>query len=361
MKADMDKKRQLSQNIQKVGERENRIQESGLERFWETKGTHHMEDEELNQLLGGRNICVMEEAQPPAVEDFEVLSGPEITDDVTSFIEDSVKIYLRQIGRIRLLTEEEELAIAKRIERGEDAAKKELANANLRLVVSVAKRYVRGSSMSFLDLIQEGNMGLMKAVDKFDYHKGYKFSTYAMWWIRQSITRAIADQARVIRIPVHMRERMNKVAGASRKFREDHGREGTIKELSGILGMAETNLEEIMRLYSDTISLDAPVGEEEDNMLMDFVSDDSTTEQFVSVEQVMLREEINHILSELTEREQKIIRLRFGFIDGRVWTLEEVGKEFHVTRERIRQIEARALRQLRTKRGIGLLKSYLES
>ena len=275
-------------------------------------------------------------------------------------MEDSVRVYLREIGNIPLLTKEEELELAIKVSRGDKKAKEKMANANLRLVVSVAKRYVGSSNMSLLDLIQEGNIGLIKAIEKFDYHKGYKFSTYAMWWIRQAITRAIADQSRTIRIPVHMKERINKIKKELRKFIADNGREPTIPELAEIMDSSEKQIEENMKLFSDTVSLDTPVGEEEDSALMNFIADEKANNQFTSVEHIMLGEEIDELLSELTERERRIIRLRFGFVDGRIWTLEEVGQEYHVTRERIRQIEARTLKRLKGKRNAKNLKLYLE-
>lgn len=283
-----------------------------------------------------------------------------LEDEVNDFIsEDSVRAYLKEIGSIPLLTQEQEVEIAKKIEQGDESAKKIMANANLRLVVSVAKRYVRGSNMTLLDLIQEGNIGLLKAIDKYDYHKGYKFSTYAMWWIRQAITRAIADQSRTIRIPVHMKELMNKITRTSRQFLADTGRDPNPNELAVLMNIPKERMNDIYKWYGDTISLDTPVGDE-DSMIKDFVADESMPEQFASVEHVMLGEEINTILSELTEREQRVIRLRFGLADGKVWTLEEVGKEYHVTRERIRQIEARALRRLRMKRETKKLRAYLD-
>lgn len=279
---------------------------------------------------------------------------------VSEYLDDSVKIYLREIGQIPLLTCEEELALAKRIEEGDCLAKQEMVNANLRLVVSVAKRYVRGSNMTLLDLIQEGNLGLMRAVERFDYHKGYKFSTYAMWWIRQAITRAIADQARTIRIPVHMKEKMTKVRKTCHQFMVDEGREATIEEIVQLVDMPMEHVKEVLELNRDTISLETTFGEEESTELLDFVSDESAPEQYHEVEQSVMREEIREALGELSEREQRVLVLRFGFQDGKIRTLEEVGKEFHVTRERIRQIEARALRNLRTKKKTKLLKEYLE-
>ncbi len=276
------------------------------------------------------------------------------------YVADSIRSYLREIGKYPLLTAQEEVDLAKRIEAGDPIAQERMINSNLRLVVSVAKKYVRSSKMTLLDLIQEGNLGLIKAVGKFDYRKGFKFSTYAMWWIRQAITRSIADQGRTIRIPVHMKERMNKVTKASRKFVSDNGRDPTTEELAEILDISEDRVEKIIQLYGDTISLDTPIGEEEDAVLMNFVADDDMPEIFSSVEQTMLGGELDEVLSILTPREQRILRLRFGFDDGKIWTLEEVGKEFDVTRERIRQIEAKALRRLRMNRDTKKLKSYLE-
>ncbi len=277
------------------------------------------------------------------------------------YVVDSIRSYLREIGKYPLLTGEEEVELAKRIEKGDEEAKATMINSNLRLVVSVAKRYVRSSKMTLLDLIQEGNLGLIKAVDKFDYTKGFKFSTYAMWWIRQAITRSIADQGRTIRIPVHMKERMNKLTKTTRQFVSDHGRDPTTEELAEILDITEERVEKIIQLYGDTISLDTPIGEEEDAVLMNFVADDEMPEISSSVVQTMLGDELDDVLSILTEREQKILRLRFGFDDGRIWTLEEVGQVFDVTRERIRQIEAKSLRRLRMNRDTKKLKAYLEN
>lgn len=275
-------------------------------------------------------------------------------------MEDSVKVYLRRIGKISLLSKGQEEKLAKDVEDGSQDAKDKMINSNLRLVVSIAKRYVAGSNMSFLDLIQEGNIGLMKAVDRFDYRKGFKFSTYATWWIRQSITRAIADQDRTIRIPVHMKDKMGKTSKASHKFLEENGREPSIGELAEVMKLTRSQMEDIMRLYSDTVSLDKPVGEDEDTMLLNFVADESMPEQFESAERGILSEQIDQMLSELTERERTILRLRFGFVENRIWTLEEVGKEYHVTRERIRQIEGKALGKLKMKKGTKRLKAYIE-
>lgn len=282
------------------------------------------------------------------------------TNEELPYVADSIRSYLREIGKYPLLTAQEEVELAKRIESGDQMAQERMINSNLRLVVSVAKKYVRSSKMTLLDLIQEGNLGLIKAVGKFDYRKGFKFSTYAMWWIRQAITRSIADQGRTIRIPVHMKERMNKVTNASRKFLAENGRDPTTDELADILDIPEERVEKIIQLYGDTISLDTPIGDEEDAVLMNFVADDDMPEIFSSVEQTMLGDELDEVLSILTPREQRILRLRFGFDNGKIWTLEEVGKEFDVTRERIRQIEAKALRRLRMNRDTKKLKSYLE-
>lgn len=274
-------------------------------------------------------------------------------------IEDSVRAYLREIGAIPLLGKEEEIRLAKRIALGDEPAKETMTKANLRLVVSVAKRYVSSGNMNLLDLIQEGNIGLMKAVEKFDYRKGYKFSTYAIWWIRQAITRAIADQSRIIRIPVHMKDLMNRIARTSRQFIADTGREPTIAELAELMRMPEEKMAEIVKLYDDTVSLDSPIGKEDNAVLIDFVPDENMKDIFAEVDYMMLGDEIDNILEGLSEREQRIIRLRFGFVDGRVWTLEEVGKEYQVTRERIRQIEVKALNRLRMKSETKKLRAYL--
>ena len=259
---------------------------------------------------------------------------------------DPVRMYLKEIGRVPLLTQEEEQALAQRIEEGDEAAKNQMIEANLRLVVAVAKRYV-GRGMHFLDLIQEGNMGLLKAVEKFDYRKGYKFSTYATWWIRQSITRAIADQARTIRIPVHMVETINKVARASHQLVQELGREPNAREIADYLDLPLSKVEEIMKLSQEPISLETPVGEEDDSHLGDFIQDSEVSEPMEAATANSLREQLEKALAMLTPREEKVLRLRFGFEDGKTHTLEEVGKEFNVTRERVRQIESKALRRLR--------------
>jgi len=274
-------------------------------------------------------------------------------------IEDPVRMYLKEIGKVPLLSAEEEVDLAKRLEMGDIEAKKKLAEANLRLVVSIAKRYV-GRGMLFLDLIQEGNLGLIKAVEKFDYRKGFKFSTYATWWIRQAITRAIADQARTIRIPVHMVETINKLIRVSRQLLQELGREPTPEEIATEMGMTEDRVREILKISQEPVSLETPIGEEEDSHLGDFIQDDNVPVPADAAAFTLLKEQLVEVLSTLTEREQKVLRLRFGLDDGRARTLEEVGKEFHVTRERIRQIEAKALRKLRHPSRSRKLKDFLD-
>ena len=274
-------------------------------------------------------------------------------------IEDPVRMYLKEIGKVPLLSAEREIELAKRMEEGDEDAKKELAEANLRLVVSIAKRYV-GRGMLFLDLIQEGNLGLIKAVEKFDYHKGYKFSTYATWWIRQAITRAIADQARTIRIPVHMVETINKLIRVSRQLLQELGREPLPEEIAKELDMPVERVREILKISQEPVSLETPIGEEEDSHLGDFIQDDNVPVPAEAAAQTLLKEQLDEVLDTLTEREQKVLRLRFGMNDGRARTLEEVGREFDVTRERIRQIEAKALRKLRHPSRSRKLRDYLD-
>ena len=274
-------------------------------------------------------------------------------------VDDPVRLYLKEIGRVPLLTSEREHELAERMAAGDIEAKKALVEANLRLVVSIAKRYV-GRGMFFLDLIQEGNLGLMKAVDKFDYTKGYKFSTYATWWIRQAITRAIADQARTIRIPVHMVETIHKVSRYSRQLLQEYGREATAEEIGEKMGMSADKVREIMKIAQDPVSLETPIGEEEDSHLGDFIQDEDTPAPADAASQTILREVIERELHTLTPREEHVIKLRFGLYDGRTRTLEEVGQEFNITRERIRQIEAKALRKLRHPSRARHLKGFLD-
>ena len=274
-------------------------------------------------------------------------------------IEDPVRMYLKEIGKVPLLSAEEEIELAKRMELGDQEAKKRLAEANLRLVVSIAKRYV-GRGMLFLDLIQEGNLGLIKAVEKFDYRKGYKFSTYATWWIRQAITRAIADQARTIRIPVHMVETINKLIRVSRQLLQELGREPSPEEIAEEMDIPVERVREILKISQEPVSLETPIGEEEDSHLGDFIQDENVPVPADAAAFTLLKEQLDEVLGTLTEREQKVLRLRFGLDDSRARTLEEVGKEFNVTRERIRQIEAKALRKLRHPSRSRKLKDYLD-
>ena len=282
-----------------------------------------------------------------------------LVDTEGTTVDDPVRMYLKEIGRIPLLSIEEETELAKRMAEGDEEAKHKLEEANLRLVVSVAKRYV-GRGMQLLDLIQEGNLGLIKAVDKFDYRKGFKFSTYATWWIRQAITRAIADQARTIRIPVHMVETINKLVRVNRQLLQELGREPRHDEIAKAMGVSEEKVREIIKIAQDPVSLETPIGEEEDSHLGDFIADDDAPAPDSMATQAMLKKQLNDVLATITPREEKVLRLRFGLDDGRTRTLEDVGKEFNVTRERIRQIEAKALRKLRHPSRSKRLKDYLD-
>ena len=295
----------------------------------------------------------MEEEEEIAVDPMDV----SVPDGIS--LADPIRMYLKEIGKIPLLSTEEEIELAKRMEKGDEEARKKLAEANLRLVVSIAKRYA-GRGMQFLDLIQEGNLGLIKAVEKFDYRKGYKFSTYATWWIRQAITRAIADQARTIRIPVHMVETINRLIRTSRQMVQELGREPTPEELAKRLDMPAERVREIKKISQDPVSLETPIGEEEDSHLGDFIQDDNVMVPADQATFTLLHEQLMESLETLTEREQQVLRLRFGLDDGRPRTLEEVGRVFHVTRERIRQIEAKALRKLRHPSRSKKLKDYLD-
>ena len=306
-----------------------------------------------------------DDEEEPTLDEDVIAEGEDVekidftdTGDISSTTQDPVKMYLKDIGKVPLLSAEEELELAKRMEAGDEMAKKKLAESNLRLVVSIAKRYV-GRGMLFLDLIQEGNLGLLKAVEKFDYRKGYKFSTYATWWIRQAITRAIADQARTIRIPVHMVETINKVTRVSRDLLQKLGREPLPEEVGEVMGLPKERVQEIMKIAQEPVSLETPIGEEEDSHLGDFIQDESIPTPVEATNQTLLHEQLDEVVSTLTEREQRVIKLRFGWDDGRPRTLEEVGKEFNVTRERIRQIEAKALRKLRHPNRSRKLKDFL--
>ncbi len=331
----------------------------------------HPEEEQMDEILDAlekSGIDVLRITDDDDIPDEELLLSDEDEVDMENLdlsipdgisIEDPVRMYLKEIGKVPLLSAEEEIELAKKMENGDQEAKKRLAEANLRLVVSIAKRYV-GRGMLFLDLIQEGNLGLIKAVEKFDYRKGYKFSTYATWWIRQAITRAIADQARTIRIPVHMVETINKLIRVSRQLLQELGREPTPEEISEEMGMPVDRVREILKISQEPVSLETPIGEEEDSHLGDFIQDDNVPVPAEAASFTLLREQLVEVLGTLTEREQKVLRLRFGLDDGRARTLEEVGKEFNVTRERIRQIEAKALRKLRHPSRSRKLKDYLD-
>ncbi len=326
-----------------------------------------MEPDQLDKVLENLEalgVEVINENEPAPVsapsvqEDLADMSAPEGVS-----IDDPVRMYLKEIGKVPLLTAEEEIEIAKQLENGteeeKEEAKRKLAEANLRLVVSIAKRYV-GRGMLFLDLIQEGNLGLIKAVEKFDYTKGFKFSTYATWWIRQAITRAIADQARTIRIPVHMVETINKLIRVSRQLLQEYGREPTPEEIAKEMGISEAKVREIIKIAQEPVSLETPIGEEEDSHLGDFIPDDDAPAPAEAASFALMKEQLMEVLDTLTPREEKVLRLRFGLDDGHQRTLEEVGKVFNVTRERIRQIEAKALRKLRHPSRSKKLKDYID-
>ena len=299
------------------------------------------------------------DAQSAVLDDSSASDALDLSVPEGISIDDPVRMYLKEIGKVPLLTAEEEIEIAKRLEEGDESAKQKLAEANLRLVVSIAKRYV-GRGMLFLDLIQEGNLGLIKAVEKFDYRKGFKFSTYATWWIRQAITRAIADQARTIRIPVHMVETINKLIRVSRQLLQEYGREPTPEEIAKEMGISEAKVREIIKIAQEPVSLETPIGEEEDSHLGDFIPDDDAPAPAEAASFTLMKEQLMDVLDTLTPREEEVLRLRFGLDDGHPRTLEEVGKEFNVTRERIRQIEAKALRKLRHPSRSKKLRDYLD-
>lgn len=336
--------------------------------------------EEIYEVLMSQGIEVVLESEPDEIDLMELekeeVDDPEVeaviaenpeakeidleaTISKNIAVDDPVRMYLKEIGKVPLLTAQEEIDLAKRMEQGDEYAKQKLCEANLRLVVSIAKKYV-GRGMLFLDLIQEGNLGLIKAVDKFDWTKGYKFSTYATWWIRQAITRSIADQARTIRIPVHMVETINKLIRVSRQLLQEQGREPTPDEIAAEMGISVEKVREILKIAQEPVSLETPIGEEEDSHLGDFIPDDDAPAPAEAAAFSMLKEQLVDVLGTLTEREQKVLKLRFGLEDGRARTLEEVGKKFDVTRERIRQIEAKALRKLRHPTRSKKLKDYLE-
>ncbi len=359
-------------NLVALGKKKKNVLE--IQEINDTFSDMELEAEQMDKIfeyLEAQNIDILRitaDADDETPDDTEIILSEEDDVDVEKIdlsvpdgisIEDPVRMYLKEIGKVPLLSAEEEIELAKRMAEGDEEAKKRLAEANLRLVVSIAKRYV-GRGMLFLDLIQEGNLGLIKAVEKFDYQKGFKFSTYATWWIRQAITRAIADQARTIRIPVHMVETINKLIRVSRQLLQELGREPQPEEIAAELDMPVERVREILKISQEPVSLETPIGEEEDSHLGDFIQDDNVPVPAEAAAATLLKEQLDEVLDTLTEREQKVLRLRFGMNDGRARTLEEVGKEFDVTRERIRQIEAKALRKLRHPSRSRKLRDYLD-
>ena len=361
----MDENQKQEQNEQKKTPREEKIDAEVAKLIAGANGGK-LTDEEINDKLGRLDLGITEmenvynriKQAGVTIEEAPSLDEKLALDTLDSATDDSVKMYLKDIGQVPLLTSEEEKDLAERMSKGDEEAKKRLSEANLRLVVSIAKRYV-GRGMQFLDLIQEGNLGLMKAVDKFDHTKGFKFSTYATWWIRQSITRAIADQARTIRIPVHMVETINKTGRVVRQLMQTLGREPTPAEIAEEMGVPEEKVIEIQKIAQDPVSLETPIGEEEDSHLGDFIEDNSAASPAEKAESRMLREQLLQVLDTLTPRENEVLLMRYGLRDGRPKTLEEVGKEFNVTRERIRQIEAKALRKLRHPNRTKRLRDYM--
>jgi len=337
------------------------LEQDQIDKFYDTLENLNIDTADAEEV----NFVPPDTDDVPEIEELqeiETLSEDEIIDPETLVdnfsIDDPVRMYLKEIGKVNLLTTEEEIELATKMAQGDENAKREMAEANLRLVVSIAKRYV-GRGMLFLDLIQEGNLGLIKAVEKFDYTKGYKFSTYATWWIRQAITRAIADQARTIRIPVHMVETINKVMRISRQLLQELGHDPTPEEIAEDMGMPVEKVREILKIAQEPVSLETPIGEEEDSHLGDFIPDEDASEPAEAASFTLLKEQLSGVLGTLTPREEKVLRLRFGIEDGRTRTLEEVGREFNVTRERIRQIEAKALRKLRHPSRSKKLKDFL--
>jgi RNA polymerase primary sigma factor len=361
-----DKKFAMKELIE-LGKSKGRLTETEITDVLEEIDFDPEQMEKLYDTLEINNVEIIDDVDEPLPEELEletvevaVVEDIEVVLSAEGIaIDDPVKVYLKEIGRVPLLSSDDEIDLAQRMGDGDDLARKRLAEANLRLVVSIAKRYV-GRGMQFLDLIQEGNLGLIKAVEKFDYTKGYKFSTYATWWIRQAITRAIADQARTIRIPVHMVETINKVGRVERQLLQELGRHPSADEIAEIMGLSVEKVREILKVAQDPVSLETPIGEEEDSHLGDFIPDEDAPAPAEAASHTLLKEQLGDVLKTLTSREEKVLRLRFGLDDGRPRTLEEVGKEFNVTRERIRQIEAKALRKLRHPSRSKKLKDFLD-
>ena len=379
MTPDQIKNELISQLVKKAKTKKNVLTYSDMADYLDSFDLDKNVVDEIYDVLLSKDIEITSETEPEdfamILDDTDDLDGHDADDGIVMTesgeidieatlpkgvaVDDPVRMYLKEIGKVPLLSADEEIELAKKMEKGDEEAKKKLCEANLRLVVSIAKRYV-GRGMLFLDLIQEGNLGLIKAVDKFDYRKGYKFSTYATWWIRQAITRSIADQARTIRIPVHMVETINKLIRVSRQLLQTYGREPTPEEIAKEMGISVEKVREIQKIAQEPVSLETPIGEEEDSHLGDFIPDDDVPAPAEAAAFSMLKEQLVEVLDTLTDREQKVLKLRFGLEDGRSRTLEEVGKEFDVTRERIRQIEAKALRKLRHPSRRKKLKDYLE-
>lgn len=358
-KKNMDSVESITEQLLKDGKKDGKLSYNEIGDAFEKIQIDSDDIDELYKTFEKEGINLVDKKDLKDDEDEVDISKEDLSVPKGVTVDDPVRMYLKEIGKISLLTADEEVEIAKRMEAGDELAKKELAEANLRLVVSIAKRYV-GRGMSFLDLIQEGNLGLMKAVDKFDYTKGFKFSTYATWWIRQAITRAIADQARTIRIPVHMVETINKLVRVQRQLVQDLGRDPLPEEIAAEMSLDVERVREIQKIAQEPVSLETPIGEEEDSHLGDFIPDDEILSPQDAATFTLLKEQLNSVLETLTDREKKVLTLRFGLDDGRARTLEEVGKEFDVTRERIRQIEAKALRKLRHPSRSKKLKDYLE-
>lgn len=360
--ATFEKRKRLIEELVEQGKQKGKVTTKEITDLLEELELDVEQVEKLYDMLENNGIDVIDNLSSTDLDVAPVNLDDDLEEALSAegiSIDDPVKVYLKEIGRVPLLSPEEEIDLATRMAQGDEVARKRLSEANLRLVVSIAKRYV-GRGMQFLDLIQEGNLGLIKAVEKFDHTKGFKFSTYATWWIRQAITRAIADQARTIRIPVHMVETINKVKKVSSQLLHKNGHEPTAEEIAEELDMPVDKVREIMRISQEPVSLETPIGEEEDSHLGDFIPDEDAPAPAEAASHTLLREQLGEVLSTLTEREEKVLRLRFGLEDGRSRTLEEVGKEFSVTRERIRQIEAKALRKLRHPSRSKKLKDFLE-